>query len=167
MPQLIIVVPDGDILRFIDYFNFGISHIIGSCIDWLIRNINCAIEAKKDEWHKWMPGLLSGNEPKVLWVLMPNQPNGRSPLLAACNKFNAILENIVATRKSHYTIDINDKLNQTQYYLIYNQLNGRGQDVLWMEVDRMIECFDYHKLPYDPVTNRPLAATAKQLPYKY
>ena len=95
LPRIILIIPDGDILQFINHFNFGISYILGSLLSWLINQIDTAIDCKKSEFRKEQPSIISSNEPKVISVKIHNHPKGQSQLLATRNKFNNILENLL------------------------------------------------------------------------
>ena len=39
LPRFILVIPDWDILKYIDHFTFGISLIAGKCLNWIINNM--------------------------------------------------------------------------------------------------------------------------------
>ena len=101
--------------------------------------------AKKSEFRKKGPGAISSNEPKVIWVKMHNRPKGQSQLLAARNKFNNILENLLSTKSGHFIMDINDKVAVPQNFSINNTLTSAGKEEFWWAVDRMIEVFDYKR----------------------
>ena len=45
LPRFIIIIPDRDLLRHINYLGYGISHILGSCLNWIIKKIDDAIHA--------------------------------------------------------------------------------------------------------------------------
>ena len=45
--DIILIIPDGDILKAINHFSFGVSTIIGHVLEWIIKNIDSAIESKK------------------------------------------------------------------------------------------------------------------------
>ena len=49
LPRMIVMIPDCDILKTINFFSFSISLILGKCLNWLINSVECIIKAKKDE----------------------------------------------------------------------------------------------------------------------
>ena len=52
MPRFIIVMPDWDILKFINFYEFGVSKIIGTMMVWLVEAIADAIDGKKANMKK-------------------------------------------------------------------------------------------------------------------
>ena len=66
VPRIILIMTDFDILRQIKHFGFGVSQVIGSIIDWLIKNIEQAIATKKDYVCRKRPGALHSGEPKIV-----------------------------------------------------------------------------------------------------
>ena len=76
---------------------------------------------------------------------MINKLNGQSNLLAVRNKFNGILENVLATHKNHYIMDVNSAVALRSNFSMSNVINDKGKEAFWTEVDRMIETLDYNK----------------------
>ena len=153
MPRFIIVIPDRDILRYINYLGFGISHLIGTCLESIIRKINNHIESRKDNLRKKKPGALRANEPKVIWTKTFTRPNMSGSLFSAVEKFNKILEEIMATHKNHLILDVNKKMEHASNFNRGSYLNNLGKDNFWLEVNRMIERYDYGKEELMPVAN--------------
>ena len=153
MPRFIIVIPDCDILRYIDYLGFGISHLISTCLESIIRKINNHIESRKDNLREKKPGGLRANEPKVIWTKTFTRPNMSSSLFSAVEKFNKILEEILATHKNHLILDVNKKMEHASNFNRASYLNNLGKDNFWLEVNRMIERYDYGKEELKPVAN--------------
>ena len=145
MPRIILIIPDGDILKAINHFSFGVSTIIGHVLEWIIKNIDSAIESKKDELRKRKPGTLVANKPRILWLCMPDRPNGTSPLLEARKKFNNILEDILCSKKNHYITCISNKIAYPINFTQSNYLNERGKELFWIETNRAVEKFNYNK----------------------
>ena len=156
MPRILLIIPDQDLLKNINYFRFGISQVVGNCLNWIVSNIVKVVDARKDTIWRKKPGTLVASEPKVIWVKMPNRPNGQSNLLAVRNKFNNILEDILSERKNHYIIDVNQALAQHSNFTSFNSLNDKGKEIFWLEVDRAIEKFDYNKKVLKPNASKPL-----------
>ena len=91
LPHFIIIVPDWDILKSIKYYDYGVSKIIGSTLEWLVREIDRLITTKKIDLAKIRPGAVISSEPKIIWITMLGRPYP-SRVLALRKKFNAILE---------------------------------------------------------------------------
>ena len=169
---MIIIVPDWDLLKFFGHFSFRISLISGKCIDWLLKIIEKAIEARKEELRRCCPGALVTNEPKFIWVAMFNRSNPQQ-LLAVCNKYNTALEELLANRCYHYFIDISKQMNDVKFFTPENNLTQRGKLNFWNEIDWLIEMFDYQKISLRPNlhaarkgkdTTKPMQAVAPSVP---
>ena len=109
MPRLMLIIPDLDILKAINHFGFGVSHIIGRDLEWLMNAIDQDIDSKKDALRKRRPGALLSGEPKLVWFAIPNRPTVRREfqqhmMLAAREKFNKTLGELCAKRSNHYIV---------------------------------------------------------------
>ena len=138
LPHFIIFIIDSDILWFINFFSFGISIMLGKCLTWLVTTVECVIEGKKDEMRQRRPGSVTYAEPKFIWVKMINRVNGTSQVLAAHNKFNNILEDILAARKHHYIIDISKIMTLHSFFTPNNFINDDSRHKFWRELDKCI-----------------------------
>ena len=147
MPRFILVVLDMDILCFINYFGFGVSQIIGKCLNWLIKNIDIIIESRKDDLRHRKPGALHSSEPKLVWMKIFQRPNMKeNQFHQVQDKFNNILEDILSTKKGHYIMDISPHISfPANFFPRSSILNARGKDVFWLKTDCMLEEFDYNK----------------------
>ena len=147
MPRFILVVPDMDILRFINHFGFSVSQIIGKCLNWLIKNIDIIIESRKDDLRCRKPGALHSSELKLVWMKLFQHPNMKeNQFRQVQDKFNNILEDILSTKKGHYIMDISPHISfPANFFPRSSILNARGKDIFWLETDSMLEEFDYHK----------------------
>ena len=47
LPRMIVIIPDEDLIKSINYFELGISNILESAIKWVVTNMQRAIKAKK------------------------------------------------------------------------------------------------------------------------
>ena len=43
LPKYLIVIPDGDIIRDIEDFDYGANRFLAKQINWLVKNINLAV----------------------------------------------------------------------------------------------------------------------------
>ena len=159
MSRYIVIIPNRDILKFIN-FQFGISQVIGNCLNWLLTNIIHEVEARKDLMHRKKPGSLSASEPKFMWVKMLHRPNKHSQLLAVHSKFNTILEELLVNRKNHYIIDVTKEVSHPINFSQNNNINERGMECFWEAIDRNIELFDYRKTELTPMMSKPQSKQA-------
>ena len=138
LPCFLICMPDMDILRFINHFGFGISQIIGSSLNWLIKNMEQALDAKKDELRHRRPGALISREPKIIWEAIPHQPGYDQTRIA---KFNRILENILVDKKESNIIKLNHAISDiSNYNLRCRFLNDKGKDAFWLDLIEKWKC---------------------------
>ena len=144
LPRMILMVLDWDLLQFIDHCSYGISMLCGQVINWLLRNIERTIESCKEELRKRRAGAVLQNEPKIIWVKMINRSNPQW-ILSVCTKFNNALEELLVNRCYHYILDVNKAVFEGRNFTYNNLLNVRGQQVYWLEIDQIIERFDYHE----------------------
>ena len=56
LPRMILMVPDWDILKFINHYSYGITAFSGKCIDWLLINMERMIESRKEQLRKRRAG---------------------------------------------------------------------------------------------------------------
>ena len=127
LPRFLLVIPDGDLLRTINFFQYGINMIIGKCLNWLINSIDRALETKKEELRRRHHGSVVAAEPKVIWVKMINKINGQSQILQARRKFNAILEELLVSKKQHYIANVNDVVSYHSMFIANNYINNNGK----------------------------------------
>ena len=168
LPRLLIIVPENDILKFIVHYGFGISMLTGRCLNWLITSIVHAVEARKEEIRKCRPGALNNSEPKIVWVKMFDHPKVQDRMYAVREKYNNMLEEVLALKRNHYILDINNTMAQAKYFLLNGLITARAQRVFWQKLDEDMELLDYHELPLEPNPrqgNRPSNRNAKPEQY--
>ena len=97
-----------------------------------------AIATRKDDLAWVKPGAIVLTEPKFLWIKMINRVECHDKALAVRNKFNTILEDILADHYGHYIIDITKNLNAAAYFS-NNLLNEHGATCYWIEIDKIVK----------------------------
>ena len=143
MPRIIIMITDLDILRFLNFFSFGESHVIGEALNWLLINCEHSIESKHEEYRKKKPGALVAGEPKMIWLGIPERPMYDHNFTPAIRKFNRILADLVEKKENNEYLSISDHLGPTQAnYHQFFKLSGRGETSFWRAIDSVIEEFD-------------------------
>ena len=150
LPRIILIVPDSDLLRYIDYDDHGIKEVTKGAVEWITTQIVRAVDAKKDFLMRRKPGAVIASEPKIIWVKMIDRVNGRSSLLALRSKYNEAMEDVLSNNKNHYVMDINAEIADTTYLDQFNQLNDYGKTQYWVEIDKQIELFEKRKITLKP-----------------
>ena len=154
LPRFIIVIPEADILKHINYFSYGISTIIGKCLNWIITEMERVVDARKDELRRKNPGAVAPNEPKIIWVAMMNRPHiSYNDMMSVCTKYNKILRDLLAIERNHYFLDFSNKMQQPANFLPSNRITARGKEMFWNELDLNIERFDCYKIKLHPDSN--------------
>ena len=122
LPRMIILIPDWDILHFINHYSYGVSMMSGKCIDWLLNNMEHMIKAKKDHLCCRRVGAVMPNKLKIIWIKMINRSN-KQKILAVKNKFNRALVDLLANHRYHYILDPGKKVEDVRNFTYNNLLN--------------------------------------------
>ena len=153
MPRYLIFVIDWDFVKFIDFYEYGVSKMIGTMLEWLIENLNNEITWKKNNMKEKRPGAVTSLEPKIIFVKMIDRP-GSSEILRAREKFNAVLEETLFKTKKMYIMDIEcieGKLDR-KYFDVNTSLNHEGRLKYWSLFDELLHSFDLQAIKLKPTT---------------
>ena len=123
LPQIIMVIPDLDILKYVDHFTYGIEIILTPLICWIIQEMKNAVEAKKEQLYKLKPGILTAGEPKIIWVKILQRMRSKEKIFTVRSKFNNLIEEMIVKEKNHYLIDPNPAMNDPAWYSQINEPN--------------------------------------------
>ena len=148
LPDYTLIIPDVDIIKNINYFDYGISWILSRCLHWLGRQINKVTTARREYLMKTKPGTLpdTKNPPVIIWVKMPSRPylqNCSGTLLKSfqqAKKFNNIMKEVCIKIRHRY-IEVNGvrKVNSHGY------ITSIGKVDFWKELDEKFEEIDIAK----------------------
>ena len=139
-----------DIINFVDFQNAGTRFVFNGAITWIISQMARAIESKKDHLLRIRAGAVVANEPKMIWVKALSRVFSSTAELKQVNKFNLMLENVLANKSDHFIMDINQVLQDHNLYSLQNNLNEYGKKRFWSEIDKQIEKFDKHRISLKP-----------------
>ena len=151
LPKYLIIIPDKDIVDFINYTQRGISQIIGTILDWLIKQIDQTMERKRLLMWESNPGSVEDEEPAIIWVKMLDRPSTKLHILH--EKFNKIMEDIIRNKSNTYVIDPNEFLERNMFSRI-GDLNLDGKVVNWRTMDNKIKKFDKGEINLFPMENQ-------------
>ena len=100
LPKYVLVLLDKDLIENLNYFEYGISELLDTCVYWLVKEFNRMFEARREDIHQKKPGALStATEPRIIWVAMLPRPmvqDEHKLLYTNRSKFNKSLEDTVA-----------------------------------------------------------------------
>ena len=89
LPKYMVMVLDDDLIRYVDFYNCGMSSLFGECLEWLITQVNKMIAKRKAQ----LPAkAVHDDYPFIYWVAAPMHKNAD---LEVHKKFNDCLESIV------------------------------------------------------------------------
>ena len=152
LPHIIVFVPDWDLVKFAQYYKPGAQKLFDKLLKWIMIQSECAIDVKKDGLARKKPGSVLPMEPKIIWPKMIERVGGEyDKALTVHYRFNAALEDQLASRSRHYIINVGKKIAEPNYFTPRNQLTDELCHVYWREIDHWIEEFDHDKDKLKPV----------------
>ena len=160
LPKAVIIIPDWDLIRYINFVECNAEVIFEDLLDWIITNMKRAVQSKRDYLLKKRAGAVMDNDPQIIWVKMINwfgcTPHGtrgteQLRLLAQKGKFNRVLEDLLAKEHNHFIMDVNVAVHEAKYFSANNELSGDGRVRYWEEIIEQIQLFDFKKLSLKPL----------------
>ena len=161
LPKYILVIADKDIATTVKYADYGSTYLLGSAIYYIVRLIDIMLERHKLELYDKKPGAVLDNQPKIIWVRMlehPQESLKRNKILALRNKFNAVLEETLASNAPNLHLMSID-VNKNDFDLLGN-LTAFGKTMFWKELDRGLKKFDQGLISLHP--RKPKAESSAQ-----
>ena len=73
LPKYVIFIPDIDIVRSIDFYNFGMPKTFEKCIKYMITHVGRYFQARYESLRKQRPGSVS-SDPCFIWLNVINRP---------------------------------------------------------------------------------------------
>ena len=129
LPRFILILPDADILRFLNFYTYGVTTVTGCCLTWIINTMDRLIETRKEQLRRRRPGAIVADEPKVIWFTMMNRPGIHySDLYAVRHKYNKNLKELLDQKTNHFLLDVNDTICHPMHYISSKYMNARGKD---------------------------------------
>ena len=116
--------------------------MIVKALNWILTQMNRALEAKKDSMSRKISGSIAANEPKFIWIEMFNRINGYNKCLALRSLYNEKLHEALSSRLDHHIMAVNNAMLDINLYDVQNRLNGFGRIRFWSEVNKIIHSFD-------------------------
>ena len=140
------MIPNWDIMKYVDHNRSNFDVIIGTILNWLINAINRAVQSKKDMLYSRKPGSIVSSEPKIIWVKTLYRSEFAKATHARADQFNNLLNNLLLKKKFHHIMSINSALDMAEFYTSEDQLNDEGCVIFWKEMDKLLEKFDYKEI---------------------
>ena len=154
LPTYIVMMPDKDILKHINHFDYGVSWIISKYVHWICTQMNRMITTRRNKIIDQRPGaLLTNDQPTVIWIGMLERPRAAydtrnlEKVLALHWKFNDLMAttitqaghkfieisevfsfdfsaNLTTTSKVKFWRNFDDKFKQLHYSIVCNHNNN-------------------------------------------
>ena len=154
MPRFLVFVIDWDFVKYIDFYGYGVSKMIGTMLEWLIENLNNEIVWKKENMKSKRAGSVTALEPKMIFVKMIERPGSSTEINKAREKFNTVLEETLYKTKKMYIMDIESmegKLDR-KFFDLNSNLNHEGRLKYWSIFDELLRSFDLQAIKLKPNT---------------
>ena len=146
LPSYIMILADNDLINAADFFNFGVSKLLGITLNWLAKQLERMIESRKEKLSEERPGAISSIETKIIWVKMIERPpvplnDKRYKTQVTCGKFNATLNNLTDWRLNTFVTSISS-LNLDRDFDFVGNMKESGKQQFWRELDHYFKRFD-------------------------
>ena len=149
IPCFLVFLPDGDIVKYVNYAGPGSSKIIGAAIEWFTDELLKVIKEKKEAMRIRRPGSVTCLEPKVIFVKMIDRLFSSEEFVSQREKYNAILEETLYKTKRMYIMDVEEGLDKSCFEVNQN-LNRRGKTGFWLQFDDQLKKFDAQETSLKP-----------------
>ena len=151
LPKTLIIIPDWDIVHYIDHHTYGFRLIAEKVLRWMYKSIDKAIESRKADLIKIRPGAVMPREPRIIWVEMIDRIHVYDRALAMQNKFSAALNEVLLEWDNHFLMNINMAMFDASLFQKTGELNQAGKKKFWSEIDVIFKKFDLGKLLLKPI----------------
>ena len=144
LPKFLVVIPDDEVIRMLNYTGYGVKVMLGKCIHWMMGQIDKEIDDRKEALALHRPGALTPGEPKVLWVKALERPR-RDRFELVRDKWNATLEQTIeqAGGDVHHVISPTPyEGSQRNLFDINNNISHEGRVSFWRCFSENIRKFD-------------------------
>ena len=154
LPKYIIMVPDRDLIEAANFFSFGVTKVFGTTVNWLARQIERLIEARREELCKKCPGSIHANETRMIWVKMIPRPQvppmtHKYKVQVLRGKFNIVIDSLNKWRKNTYILEVSS-LDMQQNFTLVGSLNADGKKQFWKELDYHFKRYDRKEIKLVP-----------------
>ena len=161
LPRFLIIMPDKDIFNDLDNFeklkHGQIVKGLAKIVNWLMRQVDIYVRRKHLQISEKKPGAVCAEDPVVIYVNMiprVDRFHEDSKMGRICSygmKFSEILNEAVA-RQDQHIMNIKS-LSSFDYFNRYGELSAKGKEVMWDEIDYLLERFDKGKVKLIPKTH--------------
>ena len=135
LPRFIVFMPDEDILLSLNHSTYGISYLLGLCLNWFSKQVERLIETRMEDLHRKKPGSVFGNT-HLIWIKMLGRVTTlmkKAKFYSLHQKFNVALDDLEIKRKQTHVMNITSL--EPRHYDRFSRLGYAGKNQLWHEID--------------------------------
>lgn len=147
LPTYIVIMPDIDILKSLNYFGHGTSLVIGNCIAYLVNVITSIVDDRKHQMCHVKAGSVIAGEPEIIWVSLLGKPYYDKVMSLRC-KYNEILEETLAMYQNCFIIHPTPILKSD--FDRSNNLTSNGKEAFWKDIDENLTRFETKPQNFKP-----------------
>ena len=143
LPRMIIIMLDDEFLHMMNFKDFGISMMIGKCLEWLVREIHDIVHDQRHLLKYKRLGAVSRYEPKIIWShMMINDRLNAADINLLHQKFNAILNQVICQEGEGFTIVPITSKTFPSMFDCDGALHHEGRVSFWKLFSQMVDNFD-------------------------
>ena len=142
LPNYVLIIPDGDIVKNINYYNYGFRELAEKAIKWMAKEITEKLNSRKEDLAKIRKGAVLSHQPKFVWVEMIDRIHVQDKYLAMRHKFNGAMHTVLADYSENYILSISRAMFDASLFSKEGKLNNRGKEKFWEQIDRKMHEFD-------------------------
>ena len=140
LPKIIVIVPDDDLLTFLDYNKYGKSVIYGKVTDWIMTQHDRLLATQKE----YLPlKAKSTIFPKVVWILPPLHTNFNNNTQRS--KFGKEVEKMAVYHENVYALALKkiwDEHDTKLFVKETDRFTSDGYKRYWEAVDKTVKYAD-------------------------
>ena len=127
LPNYIVIVPDADIVKYINFYNFGFRNLAEREIKWIATEIKKKLDERKDALWLVRKGTILSRQRKIVWIEMIDRIHIKDRYLAMRTKFNGAMHAILSDFRDNYIMSVNRAMFNAELYTTEGKLNNKGK----------------------------------------
>ena len=144
LPKYIVVVPDDNMIKFLNHYNSGMSRALGKLIDRVMSDHEKAVNTYKD----MLPFKAKKSDfPVFVWILAPTHDNFANNFER--HKFNKCVENMAKFHERTFALHLKkvwDCTDTKLYIKESRRFTVLGYTVYWQAIDKTMKYCDTIKM---------------------
>ena len=140
LPKYLVIVLDNDLIKYLNFYDFGVSEALGKLISYLMTEIDRMISSQRDYLPKKCKRY---NMPAIIWIEASLHHNFNNNNVT--EKFNASLHKMVNFHSNTYILQLKkgwDGLDRCLYLAESRRFTNEGLTMYWNAVDKTVKYVD-------------------------